>query len=99
MFGQVGEQFGRLGSQVWSPRYQRQLITVMLEKRYFGHIFSPIWANRTTIALNRKENLTQNLTSSQPSLFSDRLVEDGGFQSAIILPLPFDYSDAGIAMT
>ena len=30
----------------------------------FGHTFSPISANRTTIALNREENLTQNLTAT-----------------------------------
>ena len=31
-------------------------------------------ANRTTIALNREENLTQNLTCSLRSLFSDSLL-------------------------
>lgn len=31
---QAGEQMGRLGSQVWSPRYQHQLLTVMMEKDY-----------------------------------------------------------------
>lgn len=29
------EPIGRLGSQVWSPRYQHQLLTVMLEKDHF----------------------------------------------------------------
>jgi len=33
--GPGGEQIGRLGSQVWSPRYKHQLATVMLEKQYF----------------------------------------------------------------
>ena len=30
-----GESIGRLGSQVWSPRYGQQLLTVMLEKAFF----------------------------------------------------------------
>jgi len=29
------EQVGRLGSQVWSPRYQHQLVSVMLEKAHY----------------------------------------------------------------
>jgi len=32
-----GRPIGRLGSQVWSPKYQHQLITVMLEKPYFSN--------------------------------------------------------------
>ena len=31
-----GEPLGRLGSQVWSPRYQHQLVTVMLEKPFYN---------------------------------------------------------------
>jgi len=30
-----GEPIGRLGTQVWSPRYRQQLLTVMLEQRFF----------------------------------------------------------------
>lgn len=30
----AGEPIGRLGSQAWSPRYQHQLVTVMLEKAF-----------------------------------------------------------------
>ena len=72
VFGHAGEQFGRLGSQVWSPRYQHQLMTVMLEKQYFV------------------ENSGEKTVTLQ--------LEDGGFQNATILPLPFNFSDAGIAM-
>jgi len=35
IFNRTGGLIGRLGSQVWSPRYQHQLVTVMLEKHYF----------------------------------------------------------------
>jgi len=31
-----GEVVGRLGSEVWSPRYQQQLVTVMLEQSYLN---------------------------------------------------------------
>lgn len=34
MLNGAGEIIGRLGSQAWSPRYQHQLVTVMLEKAY-----------------------------------------------------------------
>lgn len=30
------QRIGRLGSQVWSPKYQHQLITVMLEKPFYS---------------------------------------------------------------
>ena len=36
MSDEHGQPIGRLGSQVWSPRYQHQLITVMLEKPFFN---------------------------------------------------------------
>ena len=36
MLNNQGHPIGRLGSQAWSPKYQHQLITVMLEKPFFG---------------------------------------------------------------
>lgn len=35
--GENGQLLGRLGTQVWSPKYQKQLVTVMLEKPFFGN--------------------------------------------------------------
>lgn len=35
--GDSGQLLGRLGSQVWSPKYQKQLLTVMLEKPFYGN--------------------------------------------------------------
>jgi len=67
-----GEQFGRLGSQVWSPRYKHQLATVMLEKQYFV------------------ENSGAQTVQLQ--------LESGAYEHATILPLPFNFIDAGIAV-
>lgn len=33
-----GQSIGRLGSQVWSPRYRHQLLTVMMEKAFFDEV-------------------------------------------------------------
>ncbi len=68
--GRAGEILGRLGSQVWSPRYKHQLATVMLEKKYFV------------------ENSGEQTVELQ--------LADGGFVNATILPLPFNFSEAGI---
>jgi len=67
---QAGESVGRMGSQVWSPRFQHQLVTVMLEKAYFV------------------EN------SGKQAI--ELLLENGSHEKATILPLPFNFSDAGI---
>jgi len=67
---QAGQQLGRLGSQVWSPRYRHQLVTVMLEKQFFV------------------EN------SGEQSV--ELRLEAGGYEKATIMPLPFNFSDAGI---
>jgi len=66
-----GEQLGRLGSQVWSPRYQHQLVTVMLEKPFF------------------EENVGEQTVELR--------LQDGSVEQATLLPLPFNFSDAGIA--
>jgi len=68
---QAGESLGRLGSQVWSPRYQHQLMTVMLEKPFF---------------IENSGEQTVEL-----------MLQDGSSAKASILPLPFNFSDAGIA--
>jgi len=65
-----GEQLGRLGSQVWSPRYRHQLATVMLERPFFVE-----HTGEHTVELS---------------------LQDGSYENATILPLPFNFSDAGI---
>lgn len=38
MLDHTGQAIGRLGTQVWSPKYQHHLVTVMLERPFFnGH--------------------------------------------------------------
>lgn len=66
-----GRQLGRLGSQVWSPRYQHQLVTIMLEKQFFVEN-----SGEQTVELR---------------------LESGGCEKATLLPLPFNFPDAGIS--
>ena len=67
----AGDHVGRLGSQVWSPRYKHQLLTVMLEKQFF----------------------VENTDNQQVEL----QLQDGSFENAIVLSLPFNFAEAGIA--
>jgi len=66
----AGEPIGRLGSQVWSPRYQHQLVTIMLESEYFA------------------EQSGEQIVELQ--------MKDGTIEKATILPLPFNFANAGI---
>lgn len=70
MFDKLDRPMGRLGSQVWSPKYQHQLITVMLEKPFFTNLQGP----------QQIEVKLQN----------------GSHAVAQVLPLPFDFTAAGI---
>ena len=69
-FNRTGEPLGRLGSQVWSPRYQHQLLTVMLEKPFFNQ-----QSTTATVELQ---------------------LQSGDYAQASILPLPFNFTEAGI---
>lgn len=70
LIGDGGQLIGRLGSQVWSPKYQHQLVTVMLEKPFY-------------------------FESSEPQQIAVQL-QDGTFEQAHVLSLPFDFEAAGI---